>query len=92
MLNRFKLGWRIRVKNAEVDVIAGKPSTHFVNAVKDIARLHGIERGEIDCKGVGKHARLKFSKDFPEKGRQAIRNSWTPPTAPGPGGGARRNG
>ncbi|WP_353110078.1 DUF3634 family protein [Salinisphaera dokdonensis] len=64
----------------------------FLSAVRDVIALHHIDRGDIECKGHGRKARLRFSNGFPETGRQAIRNVWTPPTAPGPSGGRRARG
>ena len=92
MLDRFRLIFRIRVTPDGATVIHGKAPTRFLSAVRDIIALHRIDRGDIECKGRGRKARLKFSGDFPETGRQAIRNVWTPPTAPGPGGGRRASG
>lgn len=92
MLDRFRLGYRIRVSADGATVTHGTVPARFLSAVRDVITLHHIDRGEIECKGRGRHARLKFSKDFPQTGRQAIRNVWTPPTAPGPGGGQRARG
>lgn len=89
MLNRFRLVYKLRVENSRVLVICGRPSAAFVSAVRDIVALHSIASGEIECKGSGSQARLRFGAGFPERGRQAIRNVWSPPTAPGPGGGRR---
>lgn len=87
MLERFRLAYRLTVDNGSVRATHGRAPTGFVAAVADIARIHKINRGQIECKGLGKHARLKFSKDFPQRGRQAIRNVWTPPTTTRAGGG-----
>lgn len=92
MFDRFRLTYRLRIDAEGVHVAVGKPPPRFLNAVQDIAALHGIDRGRIECKGAGRHARLRFSDDFPERGRQAIRNVWTPPTGPGSGGGMRASG
>ncbi len=87
MLDRFRLAYRLQVKNAKLQTLQGRPPSRFYAAVADIIKLHQIETGQIECKGLGQHARLKFSKDFPERGRQAIRNVWTPPTTTRSGGG-----
>ncbi len=92
MLDKFRLNYRITVRNGAVDVTHGLPPAGFLAAVADIVQLHGIDRGEIECLGVGRHARLRFIKGFPDRGRQAIRNAWIPPTTPGPGGGKRARG
>lgn len=92
MFDRFRLVYRLRATPAGIAVVAGRVPPRFLAAVRDIAILHQIERGEIECKGRGRSARLKFSSDFPQTGRQAIRNAWTPPTAPGSGGGRRASG
>lgn len=92
MLNRFRLTFRLAVVGGTVSVKQGTPPPRFVAAVADVARLHQIDRGEIECLGAGKYARLRFSRDFPNRGRQAIRNVWTPPTTPGPAGGTRAHG
>ncbi len=92
MLKRFRSSFRLAVADGTVRIKQGTPPPRFVAAVADIARLHSIDRGEIECRGIGRHARLRFSQDFPERGRQAIRNVWTPPTTPGPGGGGRAHG
>lgn len=75
-----------------VTVRRGRVGPRFLSAVRDIVRLHGIERGVIECRGLGRHARLHFTQGFPQRGRQAIRNVWQPPTAPGSGGGRRASG
>ena len=92
VLARFKLVYKLRVDAQGLTVVSGRPPARFVAGVRDVIALHHIERGEIDCKGHGRHARLRFSSDFPEHGRQAIRNVWTPPTTPGSGGGRRARG
>lgn len=93
LLDRFRLNYRLIVQaEGHVAIDSGRPSARFVAAVQDIVRLHDIERGAIECKGRGKRARLRFTNGFPEHGRQAIRNVWQPPTAPGSGGGSRAHG
>lgn len=92
MLARFRVLYKLRIEQRRVRVTIGRPPAGFVAAVRDIAKLHGIDRGEIECRGKARHARLRFSSDFPERGRQAIRNVWSPPTGPGPGGGRRARG
>ncbi|WP_348765125.1 DUF3634 family protein [uncultured Salinisphaera sp.] len=92
MFDRFRLIYRLRATTEGVEVVAGRVPPRFLAAVRDVVRLHGIDRGEIECKGAGRKARLRFSSDFPSKGRQAIRNVWSPPTTPGPGGGRRASG
>ncbi|MES1940721.1 hypothetical protein T5B8_10782 [Salinisphaera sp. T5B8] len=92
MFDRFRLIYRLRATPEGIHVVAGRVPPRFLAAVRDIARLHGIDCGEIECKGRARHARLRFSDDFPKTGRQAIRNVWTPPTAPGPSGGRRARG
>ena len=92
MLDRFRVVYRINVSADGAVVTHGSVPARFLSAVRDVIALHGIERGTIECKGRGRKARLKFSSDFPETGRQAIRNVWTPPTTPGPSGGRRARG
>ncbi|NNC24084.1 DUF3634 family protein [Salinisphaera sp. USBA-960] len=92
MFGRFKLNYRLRIEATGARVIVGRPTPAFVRAVREIAQLHKIERGEIDCRGTGANARLRFSRDFPDRGRQAIRNVWQEPTAPAPTPGRRANG
>lgn len=92
MLDRFRSVYRLEILGGTVYLRHGKPPQGFVSAVSDVARLHGIRSGQIVCLGYGQSARLRFSKDFPENGRQAIRNVWTPPTTPTPGGGRRARG
>jgi len=92
LFSRFRLVYKLRVTDNGVQIVTGQPGRRFVAAVRDVIALHGVTRGEIECKGRGRHARLRFSDDFPEVGRQAIRNVWAPPTAPGPGGGRRARG
>lgn len=93
MLDRFRINYRLAVENdGRVTTRTGRPPAGFVAAVVDIVRLHGIERGTIECKGRGVAARLRFGGGFPERGRQAIRNVWKPPVGPGPGGGRRAAG
>lgn len=87
MLDRFRLAWRLQIKDGGISVLHGRPPARFLAALADIVKLHGIAQGRIECKGLGKHARLKFTDDFPERGRQAIRNVWTPPTTTRRGGG-----
>lgn len=87
MLDRFRLIYRLQVEDQRLHSLQGKAPARFYAAVADIVKLHGIVTGKIECKGVGRHARLKFSKNFPERGRQAIRNVWTPPTTTRAGGG-----
>lgn len=92
MLDRFRLIFRLQVRGGAVEVAQGSPPRGFKTAVADIVRLHDIRHGFIDCRGQGRHARLRFSRDFPERGRQAIRNAWMPPTGPGSGSGRRASG
>ena len=87
MLERFRLAYRIEFGPDGPTVTHGQAPLRFRAAVEDVARLHGIRSGRLECKGLGRHARLKFSEDFPERGRQAIRNVWTPPTLVRSGGG-----
>jgi hypothetical protein len=82
VLARFKLNYRIRIDASGGRVVTGRPPPAFLHAVRDIARLHSIGRGDIECRGIGAHARLRFSNGFPERGRQAIRNVWQAPSAP----------
>lgn len=92
MLDRFRLQYRLAVQPDGVIVTRGDAPPRFVHGVRDVAKLHGIDRGTIECKGANRHARLIFSYDFPDTGRQAIRNLWSAPTTPGPGGGRRARG
>ncbi|WP_423823112.1 DUF3634 family protein [Salinisphaera sp. SPP-AMP-43] len=93
MLDRFRLNYRLVIgPEGQLEIASGRAPQRFVAAVQDIVRLHGIERGAIECKGRGSKARLRFTAGFPERGRQAIRNVWQPPTTPGPGGGRRAAG
>lgn len=89
MLDRFRCIYAIDFDAGGARLAQGRPPPGFLGACEDIARLHGIARGRVECRGQGKHARLHFSKDFPERGRQAIRNAWTPPVGPSSGGGRR---
>ncbi|KAB7627800.1 DUF3634 family protein [Alkalilimnicola sp. S0819] len=88
-LNRFRSQWLVEIDTGRARVRRGRPPPGFVSACDDIARLHRIAAGAVECVGSGRHARLKFSGNFPDRGRQAIRNVWTPPTTPGPKGGRR---
>lgn len=92
MLDRFRSAYRLEIVGGAVYLKHGTPPPGFVSAVSDVVRLHDISSGLIDCLGRGRSARLRFSKDFPERGRQAIRNVWTPPTTPPPRGGGRARG
>ncbi|MES1925991.1 DUF3634 family protein [Salinisphaera sp. T31B1] len=92
MLARFRLLYKLRIDDGEVRVVTGNAPPRFIAAVRDIVSLHAIEQGEIECKGAGRHARLRFAAGFPETGRQAIRNVWPAPTTPGPGSGRRARG
>lgn len=87
VLDRFRLAYRLTVDNGNVRSTHGRPPVRFFAAVTDVVRLHEINQGQIECKGLGKHARLKFSNNFPQRGRQAIRNVWTPPTTTRASGG-----
>lgn len=88
MLQRFRRRFVVEVNNRRAELSHGRAPDGFVSAVTDIARRHGIQRGRIECRGVGRDARLKFSRGIPDRARQAIRNAWTPPTTPS--GGDRR--
>lgn len=92
MFARFRTIYKLRVEHGTVRVMAGTPPARFLADVRDIVTLHGIDGGEIECKGVARHARLRFSNDFPTRGRQAIRNVWPAPTGPGPSDGSRASG
>lgn len=92
MLQRFRKLYRIEFGADRIAVALGSPPPQFVAAVSDIARLHGIKQGSVECVGSGRHARLRFSKDCPQRGRQAIRNAWSAPSAPGGSGGRRARG
>lgn len=90
LFDKYRLNYRLSIEpGGQVAVRVGRPSPRFVSAVRDIVHLHGIERGTIECKGRGSSARLRFGDGFPERGRQAVRNAWSPPTTPG-GGGSQR--
>lgn len=92
MLDRFRLNYRLSIDANGVHVDIGRAPARFVSAVRDVVSLHGVMRGQIECKGHGSRARLRFTGGFPERGRQAVRNVWQPPTAPGSGGTRRRSG
>jgi len=92
VFTRYKQIYRLRITSAGVRVVSGRPPARFLADVRDVVALHSITCGEIECKGLGRHARLRFSADFPTTGRQAIRNVWTPPSTPGPAGGRRARG
>lgn len=92
MLDRFRLSWRIGIEAGELRALVGRPPVAFVHRLQECLRIHDIRTGRLECKGAGRHARLIFSRDFPQTGRQAIRNAWTPPTRPGPTSGPRRSG
>lgn len=91
-MKRFRLAYRLEIHQGRVRVSRGHPPRSFVSAVADVVRLHGIAGGHIECVGQGSAARLRFTHGFPERGRQAVRNVWTPPTAPGSGGHRRAGG
>lgn len=92
VIGRFKLNYRLRIDASGGRVVAGRPAPDFVRAVRETARLHQIDRGDIECRGTGANARLRFSRDFPNRGRQAIRNVWQEPTRPAPTPGRRARG
>ncbi|WP_156776880.1 DUF3634 family protein [Nitrococcus mobilis] len=92
MLSRFQSVYRLEISSRAVYIKHGKPPQGFVSAVSEVVRLHGIDSGLIECLGRGCSARLRFSRGFPERGRQAIRNVWTPPSTPPPKGGRRARG
>lgn len=92
VLDRFRLNYRLSIDADGVHLDFGKPPASFVSAVRDVIALHGVERGRIECKGSGARARLRFTHGFPERGRQAVRNVWQPPTSPGSGGTRRQSG
>lgn len=92
MLARFRLNYRLSIDANGVHVDFGRPSQAFVSAVRDVVALHRIDRGQIECKGSGARMRLRFTNGFPQAGRQAVRNVWQPPTAPGSGGNRRQRG
>ncbi|WP_158583385.1 DUF3634 family protein [Salinisphaera sp. Q1T1-3] len=93
MFDRFRLNYRLVIDDVgQVRVDVGRAPPRFLHDVVDITRLHGIDRGSIECKGAGARTRLRFSNDFPRTGRQAVRNVWQPPSGPGPSGGRRAAG
>ena len=92
MLDRFRLTYRLDIEDGQVRVHSGRPPQSFVSAVTDVVRLHRISRGRIECVGQGAGARLRFTHGFPQAGRQAVRNVWTPPTTPASGGNRRARG
>ncbi|HET8700413.1 MAG TPA: DUF3634 family protein [Nitrococcus sp.] len=92
MLDRFRVVYRLEILGGTVCLKHGNPPQGFVSAVSDVVRLHRIQSGLIECLGQGRGERLRFSGGFPERGRQAIRNIWTPPTTPPPSGGRRARG
>lgn len=79
---------RIRFRDCAVAEVAGWVPADFLDGCRDVARLHRIRRGTVRIVGRGRDSHLRFSKDFPDQGRQAIANIWTPPSGDG-GGGAR---
>lgn len=85
MLQRFRRRFVVDITNRHAELSSGRAPAGFIPAVTDIARRHGINKGRIECLGSGRQARLRFSKDIPERARQAIRNAWTPPPIPGSG-------
>ncbi len=85
MLERFRRRFVVTIAHGRAEASHGRPPAGFVDAVTDIARRHHVTGGRVACLGHGRQARLKFSKGFPERARQAIRNAWTPPTPPSGG-------
>jgi len=90
MLDRFRRRFLIEIENGRAVLRQGTPPPGFVSACSDVARLHNVTRGQIEGLGQGRHARLKFSRNLPERVRQAIRNVWTPPPTPDRSGGKAR--
>ncbi len=70
----------------------GRVPLGFPGACEDVARLHRVRQGRITgVRGAG-GVRLAFSREIPERTRQAFRNVWTPPPGGGDGGGRRAAG
>lgn len=86
----FRSIFVIDIIDGGAQVRRGTPPAGFVSACSDIARLYGIRSGYVECVGRGRHARLRFSRDIPERARQPFRNVWTPPDSPRPGGNRAR--
>jgi len=86
----YKTQFVVTFEQGAARLVRGHAPQRFVSACSDIARLYGIERGRVECQTRGAKARLKFSKEIPERARQPIRNVWTPPTSPDRGGSRAR--
>ncbi len=83
----FRSVFVIEIVDGGAEIRRGTPPAGFVAACADIARLYDIRSGRVECVGSGRRARLRFSRDTPERARQPFRNVWTPPDPPRPGGG-----
>ena len=92
MLDRFRSVFLIEFGPDGARLARGMAPAGFVAACTDVGRLHRVATGTVECLGQGRHARLRFSKNFPERARQPILNVWTPPTGPGTRSGRRARG
>ncbi|MBA1148743.1 DUF3634 family protein [Ectothiorhodospiraceae bacterium WFHF3C12] len=86
----YKTRFVVKFKQGRAEVVRGHAPNGFISACNDIARLYGIDDGRVECQTRGSKARLKFSKEIPERAHQPIRNVWTPPTSPTRGGSRAR--
>ncbi len=86
----FRSTFVIEIVDGTAELRRGTPPGGFVTACNDVARLYEVRRGRIECVGSGVRARLRFSRDIPERARQPFRNVWTPPQPRGPGGSRAR--
>ncbi|MCS4502527.1 DUF3634 family protein [Arhodomonas aquaeolei] len=73
-------------------VTRGTPPPGFLSGCRDIARLYGVQAGQVRCVRTAAGHRLRFSSNVPERCRQPLRNVWEPPPTGGGNGGTRARG
>lgn len=66
----------IKIVKGEPRSTAGTVTRAFLGEVREIAALHGVMRGRVAGVQSGTQIRLEFSDDFPQAGRQQLRNWW----------------
>jgi hypothetical protein len=66
----------VRLRDGEATATTGTVTPAFLQCVREVAAEHGVHKGHVLGITDGRRIRLEFSRQFPPKGRQQIRNWW----------------
>ncbi|MBK1735591.1 hypothetical protein CKO15_09900 [Halorhodospira abdelmalekii] len=73
----------VAIENGKIRIKRGSPPEKFLRSCRIVVYLHKLQRGKIYGERTAAGVELSFSREIPERPRQAFRNVWDSPPSGG---------